>query len=223
MENTFSPAAKSRRSRVRSRSASAAASRSLNSDTLVRISAVCIGLILACYSALGGAAPPHPMDDERKTMEAPAPQVDERTIAKKYGLRELIYPDSEQVKTLLAFLTKSIDTGKCGPIPKTAVVVVLEFLQATINRQHITKGPRMLQDEFDALQTPYYVAARIISKIQRAHKEDAARTRLYQTTYLSLNHFLELLRSLLDPGCYWLRLKSAPEGVIEAMAVLREF
>ncbi len=163
------------------------------------------------------------MDDERKTMEAPAPEIDERAIGKKYGLRELIYPDSEQVKTLLAFLTKSIDTGKCGPIPKTAVVVVLEFLQATINRQHITKGPRMSQDEFDALQTPYYVAARIISKIQRAHKEDAARTRLYQATYLSLNQFVELLRSLLDPGCYWLRLKSAPEGVIEAMAALREF
>ena len=157
-------------------------------------------------------------------MEAPPPQeLDERTIAKKYGLRELNYPDSEQVKMLMAFLTKSIDTGKCGPVPKTAVVVMLEFLQATINRQHITKGPRMSQEEFDALQNPYYVAARVMSKIQRSHPEQESKGRLYQNTYFSLNQFLELLRSLLDPGCYWLRLKSAPAGVIEAMTALREF
>jgi len=157
-------------------------------------------------------------------MEVPPPQeLDERAIAKKYGLRELIYPDSEQVKTMMAYLTKSIDTGKCGPVPKTAVVVLLEFLQATINRQHITKGPRMSQEEFDALQTPYYVAARIISKIQRSHQDQASKGKLYQNTYLSLNQFLELLRSLLDPGCYWLRLKSAPAGVVEAMVSLREF
>ena len=150
-------------------------------------------------------------------------EVDERAIAKKYGLRELIYPDTEQVKTLLAFLTKSIDTGKCDAVPKTAVVVVLEFLQATVNRQHITKGPRMTQDEFDALQNPYYAAARIVSQIQRGRQDDTAKGKLYQNTYLSLTHFIELLRSLLDPGCYWLRLKSAPEGVIEAMGALREF
>jgi hypothetical protein len=149
--------------------------------------------------------------------------IDERAIAKKYGLRELVYPDSEQVKTLLAFLTKSIDTGKCDAVPKTAVVVVLEFLQATVNRQHITKGPRMSHEEFDALQNPYYVAARIVSKIQRDRKDEAAKGKLYQNTYLSLTHFIELLRSLLDPGCYWLRLKSAPPGVIEAMEALRGF
>jgi len=155
-------------------------------------------------------------------MEVPPNDIDERSIAKKYGLRELVYPDSEQIKTLVAFLTNAIDTGKCPPIPKTAVVVILEFLQATINRQHITKGPRMSHEEFDALQTPYYLAARVISKIQRA-KHDDAKGKLYQNTYLSLNHFIELLRNLLDPGCYWLRLKSAPEGVLEAMAGLREF
>ena len=156
---------------------------------------------------------------------APAEEehLDERAIAKKYGLRELVYPDSEQVKALLAFLTKSIGTGKCDVIPKTAVVVMLEFLQATINRQHITKGPRMTQQEFDALQNPYYVAARIVSKIQRTHKDETAKGKLYQNTYLSLSHFLDLLRSLLDPGCYWLRLKSAPAGVIEAMEAFREF
>jgi len=156
-------------------------------------------------------------------MEASPPENDERAIAKKYGLRELNYPDSEQVKTLVAFLTNAIETGKCGPIPKTAVVVMLEYLQATVNRQHITKGPRMSHQEFDAIQLPYYIAARIISKIQRNHQDDAAKGKLYQNTYLSLNQFIDLLRNLLDPGCYWLRLKSAPPGVLEGMAALRDF
>ncbi len=161
--------------------------------------------------------------DDNKTVEAPLPEFDERSIARKYGLRELMPPDSEHVKTLVAFLNQSIEAGRCGPIPKTAVVMTLEFLQATINRQHITKGPRMAQEEFDVLQTPYYLAARTISKIQRARQEENTKGKLYQTTYVSLNQFIEILRSLLDPGCYWLRLKTVPEGVKEAMEALREF
>lgn len=161
--------------------------------------------------------------DDNKTVEAPLPELDERAIARKYGLRELMPPDSEHTKTLVAFLNQSIESGRCGPIPKTAVVMTLEFLQATINRQHITKGPRMAQEEFDVLQTPYYLAARTISKIQRARQEENTKGKLYQTTYVSLNQFIEILRSLLDPGCYWLRLKTVPEGVKEAMEALREF
>src|SRR5215213_9908399 len=141
--------------------------------------------------------------DDKKTIEAPVPELDERAIAKKYGLRELVVPDSEQVKVLATFLTQCIDSGRCGPIPKTAVLMTLDFLQATINRQHITKGPRMSQDEFDTLQTPYYLAARVVSKIQRTRQEENAKAKLYQTTYVSLNQFIEILRSLLDPGCYW--------------------
>lgn len=162
------------------------------------------------------------MSDDFKTRETPVPPLDERAIAKRYGLRELIYPESEQVKTLLAFLNATIDTRRCAGIPKTAAVVVLDFLQATINRQHLTKGPRMTQEEFDALQAPYYLAARIIGKLQRARQENA-KGKVYQNTYLSLSQFIELLRSLLDPGCYWLRLKSVPEGVVEAMEALRDF
>lgn len=161
--------------------------------------------------------------DDNNTVEAPLPELDERAIARKYGLRELMPPDSEQTKTLVAFLNQSIESGRCGPIPKTAVVMTLEFFQATINRQHITKGPRMSQDEFDVLQTPYYLAARTISKIQRTRQEENTKGKLYQTTYVSLNQFIEILRSLLDPGCYWLRLKTVPEGVKEAMEALREF
>lgn len=154
--------------------------------------------------------------------ETPVPDLDERAIAKRYGMRELSYPDSEQVKTMIAFLNSTIETQRCGAIPKTAAVVILEFLQATINRQHLTKGPRMSQEEFDVLQAPYYLAARIVAKLQRARQE-STKGKVYQTTYLSLNQFIELLRNLLDPGCYWLRLGSVPEGVIEAMEALRDF
>lgn len=162
------------------------------------------------------------MPDDFKTRESPVPELDERAIARRYGMRELVYPDSEQVKALIAFLNDTLQTGRCGPVPKTGTVMVLDFLQTTLNRQHLTKGPRMSQEEFDALQTPYYVAARIIAKIARARQENT-KGRVYQQTYLSLNQFIELLRSVLDPGCYWFRLKSVPEGVLEAMEGLRDF
>lgn len=161
-------------------------------------------------------------DDDFTTRETPLPALDERAIAKRYGLRELVYPDSEHVKTLVAFLNESIEAGKCSSVPRTAIMITVEFLQGTINRQHLTKGPRMSQEEFDVLQTPYYLAARIISRIQRSRQENL-KGRVYQTTYLSLNQFIELLRNLLDPGCYWMRTKALPEGVIEAMEALRDF
>ncbi len=161
------------------------------------------------------------MADENKTVEAPLPELDERAIARKYGLRELHYPDYEQIKSMLAFLDAAIESGKCGPVPKTTVVMLLEYLQATINRQHITKGPHMAQEEFDALQTPYYLAARIIAKVQRARQENV-KGKVYQATYLSLTHFVELLRNVADPGCFWLRQR-LPEGVIEGMQALRDF
>lgn len=162
------------------------------------------------------------MTDDNRTIEAPLPDLDERSVARKYGMRELVYPDSDQIRSLTTFLDKAIETGKCGAIPKLAAVVTLEFLQGTINRQHITKGPRMSQEEFDMLQTPYYLAARIITKLSR-DRQDNVRGRIYQTTYVSLNHFIELLRNLVDPGCYWLRVGSIPDGIREAMEALREF
>ncbi len=162
------------------------------------------------------------MADENKTIEAPIPELDERAIGRKYGLRELVYPGSEQVKALVAFLDDAIETGKCGPLPKTAVVMLTDFLQATINRQHITKGPRMSQEEFDVLQTPYYLAARVVAKLQR-QRQESTKGKVYSATYLSLTQFLELLRSLVDPGCYWLRTRTVPDGVREVMSGLREF
>jgi len=162
------------------------------------------------------------MSDDFKTRESPLPELDERAIAKRYGLRELSYPDSEQVKTLLLFLNATMESKRCGAIPKTAAVVVLDFLQGTINRQHLTKGPRMSQEEFDALQTPYYIAARVMAKILRARQE-STKGRVYQVTYLSLAQFIELLRNLLDPGCYWMRVGNVPEGILEVMEGLRDF
>jgi hypothetical protein len=161
------------------------------------------------------------MPDDSRPPAASEP-ADERSVAKRYGLRELIYPEGEQVKTFIQFLDESIASNRCGPIPKTAAVVILDFLQATINRQHLTKGPRMSQEDFDLLQAPYYMAARIIAKIQRARQE-SVKGRVYQTTYLSLNQFIDLMRNLLDPGCYWLRLKTIPEGVRESMEAMRDF
>jgi|SRR5687767_1076899 len=161
--------------------------------------------------------------DDNKTVEAPLPELDERAIARKYGLRELSLPDSEYVKALSAFLTGAIETGRCGAIPKTAVMMALEFLQAIINRQNITKGPRMTQDEFDVLQAPYYTAARVVTRIQRSRHGESPKAKLYQNTYISLNMFIELLRGLLEPASLLLRSKTIPDSVKETMGGLRDF
>jgi hypothetical protein len=149
---------------------------------------------------------------------------DERSVARKYGIRELNYPGSEQVKVLTEYLTRAVESRRSGPLPKTAVVVMLEFLQGTLNRQHITKSPVMSTAEFDLLQTPYYLVTRILSKLARERQDPGAtRGTMYQAAYLSLTSFIELLRTLLDPGCYWLRLKTIPEGIVEQMEALRAF
>jgi hypothetical protein len=161
---------------------------------------------------------------DKKTIEAAAPAaVDERSIGKKFGVRELVYPDSEQLKALVSFLSSAVATGTCGPVPKMAIKVMQEFLQATVNRQHITKGPNMSQQEYDLLQAPYYLAARIVARITRDKKQAAEQKgKLYQTTYLSLTQFIELLHNLQDPGCHWLR-RNVPEGASEVMEALWDF
>lgn len=165
------------------------------------------------------------MSDESSSGAAPSePRADERSIARKYGIRELVYPDREQMRALAQYLTATLQTGRSGPVPKTAVMVMVEFFQGTLNRQHITKGPRMTHDEYDLLQQPYYLAARIMNKVLREKRDEAvARGQQYQTTYLTLNHFIELLRSIIDPGCYWLRMKDIPDGVRELMDLLLAF
>ena len=161
---------------------------------------------------------------DRTTIEAPQPEdLDERAVARKYGIRELVRPDRDQLKLLARFLSEASESGKCAAVPKFAVMAMLEFLQGTVVRQHITKGPRMSPEEFDLLQAPYYAAARVVSRLAR-EKKDAAeqKGKLYQNAYLSLNQFIELLRNLVDPGCYWLR-KNVPEGTREVMDALADF
>ncbi|HYM59357.1 MAG TPA: hypothetical protein VEZ11_00540 [Thermoanaerobaculia bacterium] len=163
----------------------------------------------------------------RIRSDAPAARIeppDERAIARKYGVRELVYPDSEQVKALIEYLDNVIENGRSSLVPKTAVLVVQAFLQGTLTRQNITKGPRMSPEEFDALQAPYYIAARITAKVFRERKERAEKKGgLYETTYLSVSHFADLLANLLDPGCKWLRTRTIPADVLDLMESLREF
>jgi hypothetical protein len=163
------------------------------------------------------------MRDPQSPSGAPEP-ADERMIARKYGLRELVFPDREQIKALNEYLSLAVESHRSGPVPKTVIVMLLDFLQGTINRQHITKSPLMSPEEFDLLQTPYYLVTRVLSKIARDQQNEAvARGSMYQASYASINTFIELLRSLLDPGCYWLRLRTIPDGVIEQMHLLRAF
>jgi hypothetical protein len=161
----------------------------------------------------------------RESASAGSPEAaDERSVARKYGIRELFYPDREQVKVLTGYLAEAVGARRSGPVPKTAVLVMLEFLQQTVNRQHITKSPAMSPQEFDLLQTPYYLVTRVLGKIARERQDGAvARGQLYQASYASINAFIELLRNVLDPGCHWLRMKALPDGIIETMEALRVF
>jgi hypothetical protein len=149
---------------------------------------------------------------------------DERAIARKYGVRELVWPDVEQTKVLTRFLRSAIDTGRCAAVPKTAVMVMLDFLQGTLNRQNITKAPHMTPGEFDALTAPYYIATRIVTKIAREKQDEAVlKGRIYQTTNITLNKFIHTLRDLLDPLAMRARAKAIPDEEREVMEILLNF
>jgi hypothetical protein len=161
---------------------------------------------------------------ESQPIEQAAGAADERAVARKYGVRELIFPDSDQIRALCQYLTATIETGRSGGVPKTAVLVMLEFLQGTVNRQFITKSPTMSKEDFDLLQTPYYVAARIISKIDREKRDAAAQKgQLYQNAYLTITQLIDLLRGMIDPSSPWLRQRQVPWPILEAMEVLCAF
>jgi hypothetical protein len=176
--------------------------------------------MFACYPARTSALLEILMKDSHPS-EAGSGATEERALARKYGLRELVFPESEQLKTLCHYLTTTVENGRSAAVPKTAVVVMLEFLQGTINRQYITKSPTMSQEDFDLLSKPYYLSARIISKIARDKRDAAAQKgTLYQTTFLTLTQLIELLTDMLDPACPWLRARQLPRPVIEAMEAL---
>ena len=149
---------------------------------------------------------------------------DERAVARKYGVRELIFPNSDQIRTLCHYLTTTVESGRSGAVPKTAVIVMLEFLQGTLNRQYITKSPTMSKEDFDLLSTPYYLAARIIGKIDREKREAAAQKgTLYQSASLTITQLINLLRGVLDPASPWVRLRQIPQPILEVMEVLCAF
>ena len=72
----------------------------------------------------------------------------------------------------------------------------------------------MTQEEFDFLQTPYYLAARIITKLVREKKLVAEKEgRVYHTTYNALGQFIELLRSrAVQPAFLWGGLRYLSAG-----------
>ena len=149
---------------------------------------------------------------------------DERAIARKYGVRELVWPDVEQIKVLIRFLRSAIDSGKCAAVPKTAVMVMLDFLQGTLNRQNITKAPHMTPGEFDALTAPYYIATRIVTKIAREKQDEAlAKGHIYQATNVTLNRFINTLRDIIDPLTMRARTKAIPDDMREVMEILLSF
>ena len=142
--------------------------------------------------------------------------LDERTVARKYGLRELVFPDSGQLRALCEYLNTTVQSGRSGLVPKTATMMMLEFLQGTLNRQFITKAPSMTKEEFDLLSAPYYLAARVVGKI-------AEKGKLYQTTYITLAELIKLLHDITDPTCVWMRSGRVPPPALQAMAVLSAF
>ena len=158
---------------------------------------------------------------DSQPIEAAGGAPDERVVARKYGIRELVFPDSDQLKALCTYLTETVESRRSTGVPKSAVVVMLDFLQGTLNRQYITKSPTMSQADFDLLSTPYYLSARIISKIVREKREASEQKgTLYQTAFLTLTQLIDLLRGLLDPSSAWVRAKEIPAPILEAMEVL---
>jgi hypothetical protein len=162
------------------------------------------------------------MAEEHTTVDASRAELDESAIAVRYGVRPLVYPDVGQIKTLTSFLAASFESGQCAVVPKSDVEAALDFIQAIINRQHITKGPRMPAEDYDLLQRPYSIAARIVSRMQR-EKRESSKGHLYQTTHLSLTNFADVLRNLLDPACAWTGAGTIPTPVRLMMSGLRDF
>jgi hypothetical protein len=159
--------------------------------------------------------------------DSPVPasvDASERALAKKFGIRELVYPDTEQTRVLQRYLDQSIEARHSGPVPKTAVLILAEFFQAVLNRQFLTKAPSMPMEEYEALQAPYHLAAGIVTQVLYERRELAkTRGRIYQTTQLRLHDFIDLLRGILDPACSWIRLGTIPDNIVEQMEMLRDF
>lgn len=163
------------------------------------------------------------MTEEPNEADAVINEVDERSVAHKYGIKELSYPAPEQLAALAQFVDESLLAGRCATVPEPALIALREFLDATLERQHITKGPRMPQADFDLLQAPYYLVVRVASRVARQQSTARQRASLYQNTQLTINRLLETLRDLADPHCPWPRSRRLPDEQRPELMLLRAF
>jgi len=142
---------------------------------------------------------------------------DERTVARKYGMRELIYPDRAAIESVQRLLLEMVSEGTANNIPKIHLTLLRRFFQGSVARQNISKMPNMKLEEFLLLQAPYGICSRIFGRILEHRKGS-----FYQVAYHSVEKCIEFLSYLLDPDCVWIR-KKLPDEMIARAIVLREF
>jgi len=142
---------------------------------------------------------------------------DERSIARRYGLRELLYPDRGAIESVQRFLVEMVSTQTANNLPKIHLTILRRFFQGAMARQNISKMPNMQLEEYLLIQAPYSICSRIFGRILQ-HKKGT----FYQATYHSVEKCDEFLSYLLDPDCVWIR-KNLPEEMIARAIVLHEF
>jgi hypothetical protein len=142
---------------------------------------------------------------------------DERTIARKYGLQQLIYPDRAAIESVQRFLLEMVSTHTANNLPKIHLTILRRFFQGAMARQNITKMPNMNLEEYLLLQTPYGICSRVFGRILETRKGA-----FYQAAYHSVEKLIEFLSYLVDPDCVWIR-KNLPEEMIARAIVLQDF
>jgi hypothetical protein len=142
---------------------------------------------------------------------------DERTIARKYGLQRLVYPDRAAIESVQRFLLDMVSTRSAANLPKIHLTILRRFFEGTMARQNITKMPGMNLEEYLLLQTPYGICSRVFGRILETRKGA-----YYQAAYHSVEKCIEFLSYLVDPDCVWMR-KKLPEEMIARAIVLHDF
>jgi hypothetical protein len=142
---------------------------------------------------------------------------DERSIARRYGFRELIYPDRAAIESVQRFLLEIVSTRTANNPPKIHLTILRRFFQGAMERQNISKMPNMQLEEYLLIQAPYGICARVFGRILERRKGS-----FYQAAYHSVDKCVEFLSYLLDPDCVWIR-KNLPEEMVARAIVLKEF
>lgn len=145
------------------------------------------------------------------------PAFDERSIARRHGFRELIYPDRSAIESVQRFLQEIVSSWTANNPPKIHLTILRRFFQGAIERQNISKMPNMPLEEFLLIQAPYGICSRVFGRILERKKGA-----FYQAAYHSVEKCEEFLSYLLDPDTIWIR-KNLPEEMIARAIVLQEF